>query len=169
MLHPLNPPSCGRELGFIIGLQRKTLEYSCAFSTFIDADYARFVGADFVAWLNTRKSTGLDQDKSVRKFYQDIPRLLRCHPSQKNQALLDFLHDQSFYRFLIDPTFRFSFTPSKTPAHEEATKLLIYFFDFLGFAGYPANVMSHILGGSKGFCAHFGESAQLKRRMPHSI
>lgn len=152
MLHPLNPPVCGRELGFPIGFQRKTLEFSCAYSIYNDADYAIFVGGDLVAWLNSRKNTGSDQDKSVRKFFQDMPGLLRCNPAHKKQALSDFLHDQSFYRFLTDPTFRFSFTPTKTPAHGEAAKILIYFFDFLGFAGYPANVMSHILGGSKHFC-----------------
>ena len=152
MLHPLNPPNCGRELGFVIGLQRKTLEYSSTFTAYNDADYENFVGADFMAWLNSRRYTGSEQDKSVRKFFRDIPQLLRCDPAQKNQTMLDFVHDQSFYRFLNNPTYQFCFSPSKTHAHEEATKLLIYFFDFLGTTGYPANVMAHILGGSKGFC-----------------
>ena len=152
MLHLLNPPECGRELGFIIGLQRKTLKYSCAFTIYNDADYENFVGADFVAWLNARRHTGTDQDKSVRKFFQDIPRLLRCDPALKHQTLVDFLHDQSFFRFLNDPTYQFCFSTTKTIAHEEATKILVYFFDFLGFAGFPANVMAHITGGLNGFC-----------------
>jgi len=152
MLHPLNPPCSRRELGFLIGLQRKTLEFSCTFKTYNDADYARFVGVDFVTWLNSRRHTTLDQDKSVRKFFRDMPGLLRCDPALKNQVLSDFIHDQSFYRFFTDPTFHFLFAPSKSPAHAETTKILIYFYDFLGIAGYPAKVMSHILGSVKGFC-----------------
>ncbi|MDD5368040.1 MAG: hypothetical protein PHQ40_03050 [Anaerolineaceae bacterium] len=152
MLHLLKPPKCGRELGYVIGLQRKTLEYSCAFTAYNDVDYGNFVGADFVAWLNSRRFTRDEQDKCVRKFFQDFPRFLNCDPAQKQQVLKDFIHDQSFFRFLDDSTFKFFFSPAKSNVHTEAAKLLVYFYDFLGFAGYPANVMARILGGANGFC-----------------
>ncbi len=151
MLHPLNPPLCIVELNYLTGLQRQTLEFACNYLGYTDADYQTYVGVDLVAWLVGRRGSGLDADKPVRRFFQELSGLIACNPADKLCVLTDFNSDQQYYQYLDDPTFKFAFEPIKTPAHTRAKACLIAFFEFLGISGYPMNVMAPVLGGASGF------------------
>ena len=138
MLHPINPPSCVNELLALVDLQKKTLEFAEANSTYSDVSFKAFVPSEFVDWLIAlRGSTNKGSRKIANRFTQEITDYIKCSQTDKKQILIDFILDQEYFSRIEDSSFMFSLLPAKSIAHEKAKDLLKEFYELLG-EGYPS-------------------------------
>jgi len=148
MLHPINPPSCVNELLALVDLQKKTLEFAEANSTYSDAVFKAFVPIKFVDWLLNLKINGRkDAKKVATDFLNDLGQYVQYPQVEKRQVLADFIHDQSFYAEIDNPLFEFSLLSTKSIAHNLASRLLVKFYSLLG-EGYPPELVGRTSGTS---------------------
>jgi hypothetical protein len=146
MLHPINPPSCVNELLMLVDLQKKMLEFAEANCTYSDAAFKASVSNKFVDWLLDLKINGRkDAKKVATDFWNDLRQYIQCVVAEKSQVLADFTHDQDYYVQIDNPSFIFSLVPTKSTAHEIASKLLNKFYSLLS-EGYPSELVGHAPG-----------------------